>query len=395
MGTVWIVAVTAYLVVAIIAVMWALVALWPPLKPNKQVPAPTASPSPSPTASATPTPGGTATPSGRQTPATRPTPTPTPQQTPTPTVASSASPNATANPPSSAGGNVGAACAEENRIKGEYCLDEKGEKREGVSPARVFGWCGCMYDEDRLLFIVLLAGAFGSLIHGLRSFVWYVGNRRAVRSWSAFYIALPFIGSGLAFIFYLVIRGGFFSPSASAELTSPVGFAAVAALIGMFTEQAVIKLKGVSETILSPAEKGKDHIDGPKVTAIAPAVGPPEGGNEVKISGENFTKPVKVKFGVVDATIVGEPSPTSLTVTVPAHPELKEEKVDVVITNSDDQHTTERAAYEYKRAAPPGGAQQPATGVNSQETDTADVHDVDLKPDTGDEELPISEGGVG
>src|SRR6185436_669369 len=164
-----------------------------------------------------------------------------------------------------------------NRIKGEYCWDEGGKIREGVSPWRFFGWCGCMYDEDRLLLIVLFAGAFGSLIHGLRSFVWYVGNRRAVTSWSAYYFALPFIGSGLAFIFYLVIRGGFFSPTASVEGTSPVGFAAVAALIGMFTEQAVQKLKGVSETILSPAEKGKDHIDGAKITAIAPAQGPPEG----------------------------------------------------------------------------------------------------------------------
>src|SRR5439155_5478863 len=140
--------------------------------------------------------------------------------------------------------------------------------RKGVSPWRFLGSSGCLYDEDRLLLIVLLAGAFGSLVHGLRSFVWYVGNRLAVWSWSAYYFALPFIGAGLAFIFYLVIRGGFFSTGATVQNTSPVGFAAVAALIGMFTEQAVQKLQKISDSILSPPEKGKDNISGHRITGI-------------------------------------------------------------------------------------------------------------------------------
>ena len=236
-----------------------------------------------------------------------------------------------------------------NRISADVCYDENNNVRKGVAPAKVFGWCGCMYDEDRLLLIVLLAGALGSLIHGLRSFVFYVGSRRAVWSWSAYYMALPFIGAGLAFIFYLVIRGGFFSTGASVGDTSPVGFAAVAALIGMFTEQAVQKLQKISDSVLSPAEKGKDHISGPKITGISPKQGPTKGGTQVTIAGENFSAPMKVTFdGVnVDSKDIVSTS-NSITAIVPAHPGDKEGKVDVVVINPDNQKDTARQGYEYK-----------------------------------------------
>jgi len=162
-------------------------------------------------------------------------------------------------------------------------------------------------------------------------------------------MALPFIGAGLAFIFYLVIRGGFFSTGATVENTSPVGFAAVAALIGMFTEQAVQKLQKISDSVLSPAEKGKDHISGPKITGISPKQGPTKGGTQVTIAGENFSAPMKVTFdGVnVDSKDIVSTS-NSITAIVPAHPGDKEGKVDVVVINPDNQKDTARQGYEYK-----------------------------------------------
>jgi hypothetical protein len=84
---------------------------------------------------------------------------------------------------------------------------------------------------------VILAGALGSLIHAVRSVYWYVGNRELVWSWLAKYVVLPFLGAALAVVFYFVIRGGFFSPQAGFEQTSPFGFAALAAMVGMFSEQ--------------------------------------------------------------------------------------------------------------------------------------------------------------
>lgn len=129
-----------------------------------------------------------------------------------------------------------------------------------------------VWDEVRLLWIVILAGALGSLIHAMRSVYWYVGNRNLVRSWLAKYIVMPFTGSALSVMFYFVIRGGFFSPQSDFSQTSPFGFAALSAMVGLFSEQAVLKLKQVAETILSKPETGADPTP--------PKKAGPAGGND-------------------------------------------------------------------------------------------------------------------
>jgi len=116
--------------------------------------------------------------------------------------------------------------------------------------------------EVGLLLMVALSGALGGLVHALRSVYWYVGNRSLVRSWLAMYILLPFVGTTLAVVFYLVIRGGFFSPQAGAEQTSPFGFAALAVLVGMFSPQAALKLKEVAGTVFAKPQAGQDPAPG-------------------------------------------------------------------------------------------------------------------------------------
>jgi len=112
--------------------------------------------------------------------------------------------------------------------------------------------------EARLVLIVALSGALGGLVHSLRSFYWYLGNRELVWSWVGMYLLMPFVGTTLGVVFYLIIRGGFFSPQATVEQTSPFGFAAMAALVGLFSEQAVLKLQKVAETVLTEASEGKN-----------------------------------------------------------------------------------------------------------------------------------------
>ncbi len=87
------------------------------------------------------------------------------------------------------------------------------------------------------------------------------------------YLLLPFTGATLSLVFYLVIRGGFFSPQSSFEQTSPFGFAAFAALIGMFSPQAVLKLREVAETLLSKPQAGANAK--PQEAVRPPAVPPP------------------------------------------------------------------------------------------------------------------------
>jgi phosphatidylglycerophosphate synthase len=143
-----------------------------------------------------------------------------------------------------------------------------------------FGLAFLVYDEVRLLWIVIIAGALGSLVHALRSVYWYVGNRNLVSSWLAKYMLMPFGGSALAVVFYFVIRGGFFSPQAGVPQTSPFGFAALSATIGLFSEQAVLKLKQVAETIFSKPERGADatpqkDLNKPVASDSQPAQKPP------------------------------------------------------------------------------------------------------------------------
>ncbi len=134
-----------------------------------------------------------------------------------------------------------------------------------------------VWDEVRLLWIVLLAGALGSLIHAMRSVYWYVGNRNLVKSWLAKYFVMPFTGSALAVMFYFVIRGGFFSPQSDFSQTSPFGFAALSAMVGLFSEQAVLKLKQVAETILSKPESGADPMPPKQESPAGAGDNPPPG----------------------------------------------------------------------------------------------------------------------
>ena len=134
-----------------------------------------------------------------------------------------------------------------------------GEPDENTPSAiTVLVWTFNIYDEVRLLLIVSLAGTLGTLVHEIRSLYWYIGSRALIRSWVAKYLMQPFAGTALAVVFYLVIRGGFFSPQAGFKQTSPFGFAALAALVGLFSEQAVLKLKEIAETVLARPQAGED-----------------------------------------------------------------------------------------------------------------------------------------
>ncbi|HEY5752339.1 MAG TPA: hypothetical protein VIT21_04260 [Chthoniobacterales bacterium] len=126
------------------------------------------------------------------------------------------------------------------------------------SKVKLLGVTFEVWDEVRLLLIVILCGALGSLVHGIRSFYWYVGNRELIWSWIGKYVIQPLGGASLAVVFYFVVRGGFFSPQAGFEQTSPFGFAALSAIVGLFSEQAVLKLKELAETMLTKPLPGKD-----------------------------------------------------------------------------------------------------------------------------------------
>jgi hypothetical protein len=200
-------------------------------------------------------------------------------------------------------------------------------------PAHWLVWNFTLSNEKRLLLLVILAGAVGSLVHGLRSFYWYVGNRELKPSWVPMYLVLPFSGSAIALLFYFVIRGGFFSPQASFVQTSPFGFAALGALVGMFSQQAALKLQEIAETILTKPAPGQNAVPQPKVVpgqnAVPQPARPPRIGNitplellhqteaTLTVEGSDFASNAEVRANDVPL-VTRFVSPTQLTATVKA-----------------------------------------------------------------------------
>jgi len=183
-------------------------------------------------------------------------------------------------------------------LRALYLADNpKATDRQDPSCVCLFGHCHVVWGETRLLLIVMLCGFLGSLIYSLRSFFWYAGNRNLVVSWLALYALVPVVGAMLAVVFYVVLRGGLFSSATTISDTSPFGFAAVAALVGMFTNQAAEKLRTVFETLMTKAETGKDPAvrTAPVLTNVAPAsVAHGSGDTPLVVTGEHFYPDSKV-----------------------------------------------------------------------------------------------------
>jgi hypothetical protein len=112
--------------------------------------------------------------------------------------------------------------------------------------------------DTNLMLVVALSGALGGLLHSLRSIAWYVGERELKWSWILFYACLPFVASILALLFYFVLRGGLISGSDTSKDLSPYGIAAIAGLVGLFSNQAAEMLKNVFSSLFAKAPQGSD-----------------------------------------------------------------------------------------------------------------------------------------
>lgn len=197
----------------------------------------------------------------------------------------------------------------------------------------------------QILLVVMVVGALGGLMHVFRSFYWYVGNRTLKNSWLLMYFLLPFNGAGLAVLFYLIVRGGF-STQTSATPSSVDWYAAMAALVGMFSEEALLKLRQIAGAFFTQAESGKDPaISTFKISALTPKEGPIAGGTPVKITGTGSAPGDQVTFGGAAATAISITNSKELSATTPAHPSGV---VDVVVSNSAGQSSTLPSGFTYQ-----------------------------------------------
>lgn len=132
------------------------------------------------------------------------------------------------------------------------------QSKATVSTVHFFWMTKHVSTEIRLFVVVALAGALGGLLHSTRSFAWYVGHSSLKYRWFAYYIGMVFIGAGLATIVYVVLRGGIVSGKSQSSDINPYGFAAIGAIVGLFSEQALEMLRRVATDFFAEAPKGVD-----------------------------------------------------------------------------------------------------------------------------------------
>ncbi|HJU53464.1 MAG TPA: IPT/TIG domain-containing protein [Pyrinomonadaceae bacterium] len=182
-----------------------------------------------------------------------------------------------------------------------------------------------------LFLMLIFAGALGGCIHAMRSLFWYVGQRELRWSWMPMYFALPFIGAAMAMLFGLLIFAGLFDNTTGRS--ESLFIIAVAGLVGMFSQQASLKLTDIANAIFTKPGTGKDAEPQKSVsvgageqngaaaltaTEMDKTEGSTAGKEEVTIKGTGFSEATTVNFGD-DAAEVKAVTQTSLTVLTPAH----------------------------------------------------------------------------
>lgn len=125
-----------------------------------------------------------------------------------------------------------------------------------------FGLSWSIPRETSMFALVAIGGALGGMVHVLRSFFRYAGERNLIWSWVPSYFLIPVVGALLASITYILLRAGLLTNTGTAQ-GSPYGFAAVATLVGLFSSQAATKLKQVFETLFAQSSRGSESVMDP------------------------------------------------------------------------------------------------------------------------------------
>lgn len=153
-----------------------------------------------------------------------------------------------------------------------------------------------------MFFLVALAGFMGSMIHLATSFTNYVGSEKFKRSWILWYFVKPFTGAAIAIVFYLVLKAGLLN-SDGASGVNPYGIIILAALAGLFTDKATMKLEEIFTVIFKPKDDRPDKLDETsiKIKGIEPKKLSVDGDNNILIKGEALDKhPLSIKINDTD-----------------------------------------------------------------------------------------------
>lgn len=392
----WIIALAVYLVALTVGLLWGIYREWPScviVCTDRTATATTPTPSPTattqPTQTPTPTPRtGTSTPTATPTPTTTqpPTQTQSPTPIPTPTI-ESVSPKSGlikcdiqiqvtikgknfkkgatvtfGGVPATVIGEIdpnGQFINVQPPIHAEGDVDLVVKNSDGTTSdiaKAAFSYTCPPTSETELFLLVIFAGALGGTLHGLRSLYWYVGLRSLLKSWTLMYVLLPFTGAIIAVIFYAVIRAGLLPVPNSKEAS--VVIIAISVLVGLFSQQAAVKLKDVAEAFLAkpavgPAAESKPQGSVPPGSkpdsktgqgGAKPKLDKAQGkaGDQVKITGTRMKTVDSVTFGkAAVATTDFSIKEGTITVKVPTQPPGPPPKVNVEVKGDTGSFTLE------------------------------------------------------
>jgi hypothetical protein len=218
-------------------------------------------------------------------------------------------------------------------------------KGRGLLPSKTvhyFGWDRKLSRESLFFVTVAFSGALGGMVHSIRSLVVYMGNRRLRWSWTPFYLLKPVLGAMLATLLYFVLRAGLFSPSASTTQASPYGFAAIGALAGLFSDQAVVKLKSIAEQLFEPTDVTQDHYQEgiPVVTT----------GDPSNVTSTSATVSGTVDRGGYETTYLFEYGPGT-DYGIKTQPKTLDKGTEVLDVTADLQNLSPSTTYRYRLVA--------------------------------------------
>jgi hypothetical protein len=185
--------------------------------------------------------------------------------------------------------------------------------------------------HSELMLLALLAGALGGCLHALRSLWWYAGNRELVNSWIPMYLLLPINGAVIAVIFTWIVASGLLPQITSTSETFII-ILALAALVGLFSQQATLKLRQIANAFFAEPGEGKDRApqttraggvtddnddsDTPKIELkVEPDA--EEGGKEVTIKGGGYTKIDRILFNDTAVNLSPEEGSSTVKFIVP------------------------------------------------------------------------------
>ncbi len=204
-------------------------------------------------------------------------------------------------------------------------------------------------EEEVLITLAIIVGAFGALLHAIVSIGVFAGNRSFEDEWSIWYFFRPIVGGLLALIVYFIVRAGFIGGIQGNSGIYTV--LAISGLAGMFSKQALEKLSELFDVIFqskkSEGYRGKLVANNPAPTIVSINPDSVEAGPDdasITVTGTGFIKTSVVRVNQLPVTTEYASST-----------ELK------AIISDLDQYKTDSLRVRVFNGTPGGGLSEPVT----------------------------------